>query len=47
MDAAMEAGSPARRSFRSELREEKIRYRSIRESGSDSVEVILRDEKQN
>ena len=47
MDAAMEKlVRQQEEAFRSELREEKIRYRSIRESGSDSVEVILRNEKQ-
>ena len=47
MDAAMEKlVGQQEEAFRSELREEKIRYRSIRESGSDSVEVILRNEKQ-
>ncbi|WP_075202593.1 protein translocase subunit SecD [Vibrio mexicanus] len=47
MDAAMEKlVTQQEEAFRSELREERIRYRSIRPSGKDSVEVLLRDAEQ-
>lgn len=47
MDAAMEKlVSQQEEAFRSELREDKIRYRSIRPSGKDAVEVVLRNEEQ-
>ncbi|UPQ89289.1 protein translocase subunit SecD [Vibrio sinaloensis] len=47
MDAAMEKlVGQQEEAFRSELREEKIRYRSIRPSGKDAVEVLLRNEEQ-
>ncbi|WP_084720245.1 protein translocase subunit SecD [Vibrio neptunius] len=47
MDAAMEKlVSQQEEAFRSELREEKIRYRAIRPSGQESVEVLLRNEEQ-
>ncbi len=47
MDAAMEKlVSQQEEAFRSELRDERIRYRAIRPSGSDAVEVVLRDKKQ-
>lgn len=46
MDAAMKTLiGQQEEAFRSELREERIRYRAIR-AGSDSVEVILRDAEQ-
>ncbi|WP_428808721.1 protein translocase subunit SecD [Vibrio lamellibrachiae] len=47
MDAAMKTlVGQQEEAFRSELREERIRYRSIRPSGSDAVEVLLRDAEQ-
>ncbi|MEZ8196103.1 MULTISPECIES: protein translocase subunit SecD [Vibrio] len=47
MDAAMgKLVGQQEEAFRSELREEKIRYRSIRPSGKDAVEVLLRNEEQ-
>ncbi|WP_117235316.1 protein translocase subunit SecD [Vibrio maerlii] len=47
MDAAMEKlVAQQEEAFRSELREEKIRYRAIRPSGKDAVEVLLRDAEQ-
>ncbi len=47
MDAAMEKLiSQQEESFRGELRDERIRYRAIRPSGSDAVEVVLRDKEQ-
>lgn len=47
MDAAMEKlVTQQEEAFRSELREERIRYRSIRPSGKDAVEVLLRDAEQ-
>ncbi|KOO10487.1 preprotein translocase subunit SecD, partial [Vibrio xuii] len=47
MDAAMDKlVGQQEEAFRSELREEKIRYRSIRPVGKDSVEVVLRSEEQ-
>ncbi|MFA0502901.1 protein translocase subunit SecD, partial [Vibrio sp. 10N.222.46.A1] len=47
MDAAMQKlVGQQEEAFRSELREEKIRYRAIRPSGKDAVEVILRNEEQ-
>ncbi|WP_084659572.1 protein translocase subunit SecD [Vibrio sonorensis] len=47
MDAAMEKlVGQQEEAFRSELREERIRYRAIRPSGKDAVEVLLRDEAQ-
>lgn len=47
MDAAMDKlVGQQEDGFRSELREEKIRYRAIRTSGKDSVEVLLRNEEQ-
>ncbi|MEZ8880730.1 protein translocase subunit SecD [Vibrio lentus] len=47
MDAAMEKlVGQQEEALRSELREEKIRYRAIRPSGKDAVEVILRNEEQ-
>ncbi|MDC5803869.1 protein translocase subunit SecD [Vibrio europaeus] len=47
MDSAMEKlVGQQEEAFRSELREEKIRYRAIRPSGKDAVEVLLRNEEQ-
>ena len=47
MDAAMEKlVGQQEEAFRSELREEKIRYRAIRPSGKGAVEVLLRNEEQ-
>ncbi|WP_428752750.1 protein translocase subunit SecD [Vibrio cionasavignyae] len=47
MDAAMEKlVGQQEEAFRSELREDRIRYRSIRPSGKDGVEVLLRDAEQ-
>lgn len=47
MDAAMEKLiGQQEEAFRSELREEKVRYRSIRPSGKNAVEVLLRNEEQ-
>ncbi|MFA1561135.1 protein translocase subunit SecD [Aliivibrio fischeri] len=47
MDAAMsKLIGQQEESFRTDLREAKIRYRAIRDSGKDSVEVILRSEEQ-
>ncbi len=47
MDAAMEKlVGQQEEAFRSELREERIRYRAIRSSGKDAVEVVLRDAEQ-
>ena len=47
MDAAMEKlVGQQEEAFRSELREAKIRYRAIRPSGKEGVEVLLRDEAQ-
>ena len=47
MDAAMEKlVGQQEEGFRSELREEKIRYRAIRPEGKDAVEVLLRNEEQ-
>ncbi|RTZ15260.1 protein translocase subunit SecD [Vibrio aquaticus] len=47
MDAAMEKlVGQQEEAFRSELREEKIRYRAIRPSGKDGVEVLLRNAEQ-
>lgn len=47
MDAAMEKLiSQQEESFRSELREGKIRYRAIRPSGQNAVEITLRDSQQ-
>ncbi|WP_084185957.1 MULTISPECIES: protein translocase subunit SecD [Vibrio] len=47
MDAAMEKlVGQQEEAFRSELREEKIRYRAIRPSGKEAVEVLLRDQQQ-
>ena len=47
MDAAMrKLVGQQEESFRTDLREAKIRYRAIRESGKDAVEVILRNEEQ-
>ncbi|NOH98095.1 protein translocase subunit SecD [Vibrio sp. 99-70-13A1] len=47
MDAAMsKLVGQQEEAFRSELREDKIRYRAIRPSGKDAVEVLLRDEEQ-
>ncbi|WP_413285097.1 protein translocase subunit SecD [Vibrio sp. MA40-2] len=47
MDAAMvKLIEQQEESFRSELREEKIRYRSIRKQGTESVEVVLRNAEQ-
>ncbi|MEH0666692.1 protein translocase subunit SecD [Vibrio scophthalmi] len=47
MDAAMEKlVGQQEEAFRSELREEKIRYRAIRPLGKDAVEVLLRDGEQ-
>ncbi|ROV61081.1 protein translocase subunit SecD [Vibrio ponticus] len=47
MDAAMEKlVGQQEEAFRSELREDKIRYRAIRPSGKDAVEVLLRNEEQ-
>lgn len=47
MDAAMQKlVGQQEEAFRSELREEKIRYRAIRPSGKGAVEVILRNEEQ-
>ena len=47
MDAAMEKlVGQQEEAFRSELREAKIRYRAIRPSGTEGVEVLLRNEEQ-
>ncbi|MDN3680135.1 protein translocase subunit SecD [Vibrio tapetis subsp. quintayensis] len=47
MDSAMDKlVGQQEEAFRTELREERIRYRSIRKSGSEGVEVVLRDEEQ-
>ncbi|HAS6780266.1 TPA: protein translocase subunit SecD, partial [Vibrio parahaemolyticus] len=47
MDAAMEKlVGQQEEAFRSELRDAKIRYRAIRPSGKEGVEVLLRDEEQ-
>ncbi|MFV8457292.1 protein translocase subunit SecD [Vibrio owensii] len=47
MDAAMEKlVGQQEEAFRSELREVKIRYRAIRPSGTEGVEVLLRNEEQ-
>ena len=47
MDAAMEKlVGQQEEAFRSELREAKVRYRAIRPSGKDGVEVLLRNEEQ-
>ncbi|MUK48345.1 protein translocase subunit SecD [Aliivibrio fischeri] len=47
MDAAMsKLIGQQEESFRTDLREAKIRYRAIRDSGKDSVEVVLRSEEQ-
>jgi len=47
MDAAMsKLIGQQEESFRTDLREAKVRYRAIRESGKDAVEVILRNEEQ-
>ena len=47
MDAAMsKLIGQQQESFRTDLREAKIRYRAIRESGKDAVEVVLRNEEQ-
>ncbi|MGR6862246.1 protein translocase subunit SecD [Aliivibrio salmonicida] len=47
MDAAMsKLVGQQEESFRTDLREAKIRYRAIRGSGKDAVEVILRNEEQ-
>ncbi|CAH1546088.1 MULTISPECIES: protein translocase subunit SecD [Vibrio] len=47
MDAAMEKlVGQQEEAFRSELREAKIRYRAIRPSGKEGVEVLLRNEEQ-
>ncbi|AEH33899.1 SecD [Vibrio anguillarum 775] len=47
MDAAMEKLiGQQEEAFRSELRDEKIRYRAIRSVGNDRVEVTLRDDEQ-
>ncbi|EOX4459026.1 protein translocase subunit SecD [Vibrio antiquarius] len=47
MDAAMEKlVGQQEEAFRSELREAKIRYRAIRPSGKEAVEVLLRNEEQ-
>ena len=47
MDAAMEKLlSQQEEAFRSELREAKLRYRAIRQSGKDTVEVLLRNAEQ-
>ncbi|OCH48229.1 protein translocase subunit SecD [Aliivibrio fischeri] len=47
MDAAMsKLVGQQEESFRTDLREAKIRYRAIRDSGKDSVEVVLRSEEQ-
>ncbi|QOV30443.1 protein translocase subunit SecD [Vibrio diabolicus] len=47
MDAAMEKLiGQQEEAFRSELREAKIRYRAIRPSGKEAVEVLLRNEEQ-
>lgn len=47
MDAAMEKlVSQQEESFRSELREERLRYRAIRPSGKDGVEVVMRNDEQ-
>ncbi len=47
MDSAMDKlVGQQEEAFRSELREERIRYRSIRKSGTEGVEVVLRDEAQ-
>ncbi|CAE6955726.1 Part of the Sec protein translocase complex. Interacts with the SecYEG preprotein conducting channel. SecDF uses the proton motive force (PMF) to complete protein translocation after the ATP-dependent function of SecA [Vibrio sp. B1REV9] len=47
MDAAMEKlVGQQEEAFRSELREAKVRYRAIRPSGQDGVEILLRNEEQ-
>ncbi|WP_260259718.1 protein translocase subunit SecD [Vibrio intestinalis] len=47
MDAAMDKlVGQQEEGFRTELREEKIRYRSIRPSGKEAVEIVLRNEQQ-
>ncbi|USD65780.1 protein translocase subunit SecD [Vibrio sp. SCSIO 43136] len=47
MDSAMEKlVAQQEDAFRTELREERIRYRAIRKSGTDGVEVVLRDAEQ-
>ncbi len=47
MDAAMvKLLDQQEESFRSELREEKIRYRAIRKQGKETVEVVLRNAEQ-
>ncbi|MBD1576689.1 protein translocase subunit SecD [Vibrio sp. S11_S32] len=47
MDAAMEKlVGQQEESFRSELREDRIRYRAIRPAGKDGVEIVLRNEEQ-
>ncbi|MEH0714775.1 protein translocase subunit SecD [Vibrio owensii] len=47
MDAAMDKlVGQQEEAFRSELREAKIRYRAIRPSGTEGVEVLLRNEEQ-
>ncbi len=47
MDAAMEKlVGQQEEAFRSELREQRIRYRAIRKSGKDAVEIVLRDAEQ-
>ncbi|MGO2508427.1 MAG: protein translocase subunit SecD [Vibrio hibernica] len=47
MDAAMEKlVGQQEESFRGELREDRIRYRAIRPTGQDGVEIVLRNEKQ-
>ncbi|WP_341829465.1 protein translocase subunit SecD [Vibrio gelatinilyticus] len=47
MDAAMEKlVAQQEEAFRSELREERIRYRAIRPLGTEAVEVLLRDAEQ-
>ncbi|ULF72927.1 protein translocase subunit SecD [Vibrio alginolyticus] len=47
MDAAMEKlVGQQEEAFRSELRDAKIRYRAIRPSGKEAVEVLLRNEEQ-
>ncbi|MFC1235885.1 protein translocase subunit SecD [Vibrio sp. DW001] len=47
MDAAMvKLIEQQEESFRTELREEKIRYRAIRKQGKEAVEVVLRDAEQ-
>ncbi|MDD9176547.1 protein translocase subunit SecD [Aliivibrio finisterrensis] len=47
MDAAMtKLIGQQEESFRTDLREAKIRYRAIRDSGKDVIEVVLRDQEQ-